>query len=552
MDIFEILSDIVGAKYVSKRAVDRLTYSGDMWPRRQILKQAGSLPSEQPLCVVWPRDADEVCRVLKTCLDTGTPVVPYGAGSGVCGGTVPIYGGVVIDTRRMDRIGRVDPIARTVEVDAGVLGHLLEKSLEEQGYTLGHFPSSILCSTVGGWLATRSAGQLSSKYGKIEDMVLGLEVALPSGDRMTTGCFGAEPTVDWTQVFVGSEGTLGIFTKALLKVSPVPSARLFRGFAFPDLESGFHALRRIMQEGVNPAVLRLYDPVDALVAGRHGPSSKSRRVSGPLDRWFGRFVSPGSGDIPTAETGNDDQSAATNLAWMGVKLEKLVPLVKKAQKSAIQVVLANPAPINRLADLFNRKSILIVGVEGTSDSVVADMAAVGAIATEFGAQDLGDGPGLHWYENRYAVSFKQSKVFGAKAFVDTMEVSTTWTNLLELYLAVKRTLSPYVFVMAHFSHAYRDGCSIYFTFTGWRSSPEESLQVYDELWRAAMKSVQLHHGTLSHHHGIGILKLDFMEAEIPGGTAVFRALKKTLDPTGIMNPGKVFRNSGRDYPTTTK
>lgn len=546
MSIVETLRAIVGPKHVSSSAVDRLTYSGDMWPRRQILKQSASLPTDLADCVVWPENTDEVCRVLKACMESRTPVVPYGAGSGVCGGTVPPAHGVVVDMRRMDRVCRVDPVSRTVEVEAGVLGHLLEKTLQEQGFTLGHFPSSILCSTLGGWLATRSAGQLSSKYGKIEDMVLGVEVALPSGQSITTGCFGAESGVDWTQVFVGSEGTLGVITKALLKVFPAPSARLFRGFAFPDLESGFSALRHMMQEGVNPSVLRLYDPVDALVAGRHGHPPDSGREERAVQRWLRQLVRSGSADVAGSETGTGDGQQHTNLQLKGTKLERFGPLVAKAREKTLQFALANPASVNRLASLFARKSILIVGVEGGPDSVVADMATVRAISSRLGGEDLGDGPGLQWYEKRYAVSFKQSKVFGAHAFVDTMEVSTTWTHLLDLYLAVKRTLAPHVFVMAHFSHAYRDGCSIYFTFTGWRATPEQSLRAYDELWKAAMTSVQLHHGTLSHHHGIGILKRDFMEAEFPGGILVFRALKKTLDPMGIMNPGKVFRNSGLD------
>jgi len=156
-----------------------------------------------------------------------------------------------------------------------------------------------------------------------------------------------------------------------------------------------------------------------------------------------------------------------------------------------------------------------------------------------GGQDLGPGPGEHWYRHRYSVSYKQSKMFDAGAFVDTMEVATTWTQLLPLYAAVKRALSPLVFVMAHFSHAYADGCSIYFSFAGAASTRAAQAELYDRVWRTALQAVDGAGATISHHHGVGFSKAAFMAAELGGGLPVFRELKRALDPNALLNPGKL-------------
>lgn len=531
------LADIVGPDAVSRSAPDRITYSVDMWPRLQIAKARGQVQVSPPDCVVWPSTVEQVSAVLALCNEGGVPVVPYGAGSGVCGGTVPVEGGVVVDVRRLDRVHRIDADGLTADVGPGLVGHLLEQALAEQGLTLGHFPSSILCSTVGGWVAARSAGQMSSLYGKIEDMVVGLEVVLPSGELLRTGELGPyESGVDWTPIFVGSEGTLGVITRVLLRLHPAPSTRLFHGFRFRSVGDGLEAMRRLMQAGLEPSVLRLYDPFDTLIAGGKGaPRDETRGVDALL-----KFLRP-SGEEKAPE------APATGLRGrVGAELSRrLGPLRRGLQTEALHAALTHPTLLNRVANLVPVGARLVVGFEGPVDLARTRMDTALQILDASGGQDEGAGPGEHWYAHRYDVSFKQSKVFYAGAFSDTMEVACPWSRVEAVYDAVRARVGKHGFIMAHFSHAYREGCSIYFTFAGFRSDLEDAELLYDRIWSVAQRAASEEGATLSHHHGVGLSKRALMAEEHGDGDRIFAALKRTFDPNGIMNPGKLF--TGRYY-----
>src|SRR5262245_50995122 len=201
------------------RGSDLASYARDMWPRLLIGIAGGRLPSELPDVVVWPDSEREVAAVVRAARSLGAPIVPYGGGSGVCGGTVPVLGGVTIDLKRMAEIRSVDRDSLLCDVEAGANGERFERELNRRGTTLRHFPSAIYCPTVGGWLACRAAGQMSTKYGKIEDRVAGLTVVTGRGDVVhTDGPARAMRGPDWTQLVVGSEGTLGIITSARLRV----------------------------------------------------------------------------------------------------------------------------------------------------------------------------------------------------------------------------------------------------------------------------------------------------------------------------------------------
>jgi hypothetical protein len=188
----------------------------------------------------------------------------------------------------------------------------------------------------------------------------------------------------------------------------------------------------------------------------------------------------------------------------------------------------------------------VVGFEGARAAVERESARAFRLLAEAGAQDRGPGPGEAWHQNRHAVSFKQSKVFLAGAFVDTMEISTTWDRLPALYRRVRAAVSPLAFVMAHFSHAYREGCSIYFTFAARAGTPADAERRHEELWETGLSAVARAGGSISHHHGVGIAKREFLPDEHgAGGAALFDALKQAFDPDGVMNPGKLWRAPGR-------
>ena len=240
---------------------ERVDAGRDWWPLSAVWAVAGTVPA-LPAAVARPREADQVAAVLRLCHDARIPVTPVAGASGVCGGSVPVFGGISLDLTGLDGIIEVDDHSMLVDVRAGTFGEELEASLRSgPGLTLGHWPQSMALSTVGGWIACRSAGQYSTRYGKVEDMVVGLEVALADGRLVRTG--GTAPRAatgpDLTQLFVGSEGTLGVITAAKLRSRPQPLAERTAAYAFDDFGRGLDACRRILRRGATPAVLRLYD-----------------------------------------------------------------------------------------------------------------------------------------------------------------------------------------------------------------------------------------------------------------------------------------------------
>jgi alkyldihydroxyacetonephosphate synthase len=506
---------LLGEDSVSTSAPDVVAMSADFWPRTQLWKMGGEVERFPPDCIAWPRTEAEVSTVVRFCAEKSIPIVPYGGGSGVCGGTVPIYGGVVLDLKRLEGEVEIDASSLTATAHSGINGQHLEDRLNAAGVTLGHFPSSIMCSTLGGWLATRSAGQYSSCYGKIEDMVLDLRAVLPSGEIVDTS--DRQPgDPDWTQVLVGSEGTLGIITSARLRVHPQPTQQWLRGYRFHHLHDGLEAMRLVMQAGLRPMVFRLYDPLDTFIAMNTAKKRAKQEERGALID----ILSPGDGsDGPP-----------------GVAKR----LLKGAARMGISRGLAIPAALNKIAQVLPSNCKLIIGFEGPEETVRIQSDRAAKLLRSEGGEDMGAGPGVHWLENRYAVSFKQSRLYQAGAFVDTMEVATTWDRLEALYREVREAVSPHAFVMAHFSHAYREGCSIYFTFAASRSRPDRAEALYDRIWKSALTAVHGVGASASHHHGVGLLKRDAMVEEHGQMLRVWRVLKDTLDPKGIMNPGKLF------------
>ncbi|MFO0724845.1 MAG: FAD-binding oxidoreductase [Myxococcota bacterium] len=522
------LARIVGPGGVSTLDGDRFAYARDLWPRDLFRIRAGEVPSA-PSCVVWPETREEVAKVLELAANAEIPVVPFGAGSGVAGGARPKQGGIALDLKRMRAVRAFDEKNLRAEIEAGVIGERLERSLNDRGYTLGHFPSSILCSTLGGWLAARSAGQASTLYGKIEDMCFGLEVAMPG--QILRSMLGPRPGrgPDFNALVIGSEGTFCAITAAELRVRPLPEARVMRGFRFRDVESGLEGIRRMLRAGLRPAVVRLYDALDTFLGRGHGEEDDEASEVRSLEA------------IATHARGfYDDLVRRFQRKGEGGGSSRLGSLLVR---QTVRAVLGAPMLLNKAISALPDDCLLILGFEGQPALVGAEFQAARAIAESVGAEDLGPGPGDHWLKNRYNVSFKASKAWASGAFTDTMEVASTWDRLLPMYKAVKTAIGREAFVMAHFSHAYPEGCSIYFTFAGAAgdpSAPEAVIERYDRLWRTAIAAVHETGGTLSHHHGVGELKAEGMAREHgPGGMRLLAALKAGFDPKDVMNPGKL-------------
>jgi len=209
-------------------------------------------------------------------------------------------------------------------------------------------------------------------------------------------------------------------------------------------------------------------------------------------------------------------------------------------------LLMTPRLLNRLVDMLPGGCLLVVVQEGEEDERRVSVEGIGAICRGLRAADLGEGPGRHWWANRYGISYKQSPLFCAGAFVDTMEVATTWERLVPLYRAVRRAVAPYAFIMAHFSHAYREGCSVYFTFAAAASDDAAAAALYDRIWDAAQGAVLARGGVVSHHHGVGMSKQRFLVQQLGEAGVLASVVKKAFDPRGLFNPGKLGTGMARE------
>lgn len=539
------LTRIVGDEFVLHRPSDRLAYQADCWPRGIIRTRARDLAHHLPAAIAQPADEADLIALVEWARKSGTALVPYGAGSGVCGGAVPDTAQVTVDLKRMNRILETRAQDLTVRVQAGAIGMPFERELQRRGFTLGHFPSSIYCSSVGGWLAARSAGQFSTHYGKIEDMVTSLRAVTGSGELLDTAPnpLSIAPRAhtptggpDLTQLFVGSEGTLGFISEATFHMALNPTRRHYRGFRFRDLDSALNAIRDMMQAGLKPTVARLYDAFDTLIhkSGDDAPAAAELSSRAKLRELAARALDHPIGEAITTP-------ARASIAHLGKSraIDLVQDRVEQATHSIVERVLGSPLMINSLVNILPQNCLFIVGFEGTSP-IVDDEAAYAFELLGRAGEDLGEQPGLHWLKNRYNVSYKQSPMYASGAFLDTMEVSTSWANLPRLHLAVREALRPHVFVMAHFSHAYAHGSSIYFTFAGFGQNLEDTLARYDRTWEAALDAVAGAGGSVAHHHGVGQSKAHWTHHDHLGGRQAFQALKAAFDPDGILNPGKVY------------
>lgn len=494
MQLEQALQHAAPGARVSLQLPDRHSYARDLWPRGLIELQSGAPPSEGPGAIVWPETVEHVQGLVRFAREERVALVPFGAGSGVCGGIFPTRQSVVVDLKRFSAFSvRSGP---ELDVGAGALGISLEDVLLEGGHTIGHYPSSILISTVGGWVAARGAGQTSGRYGKIEDMVTSLECVLGTGEVVTARRRELGP--DLIPLLIGSEGTLGIVTRVGLRLHPAPTRRIFAAFAFDAVEAGVDALRGIFQDGLRPAVARLYDPLDTLLMREEDVPRREREGS----------REPGLG------------------------------------AAALRAVLRAPELVARAMALAERslysRAALVLVHEGTSEQVELEAARAASICQRGGGTPLGEGPARAWYHHRYHVSYRQSPLFRGGAFSDTMEVAVPWSGLLGVYEAVRRALGRYALVMAHFSHSYPDGASIYFTFAGIAHGGDSALGVYDRAWRVALSAALDAGASLSHHHGVGRSKAPRLGEELGTAIGVVRRLKSAWDPNGILNPGALL------------
>lgn len=515
----------------SDRPLDRRMVAHDLWPRRNLERREGE-PPRLPARVFWPETTDEVSAVVRAAKATQTPIVPFGAGSGVCNGIAPTARTWMLDVKRMGALIRVDEHASECVVEAGMIGERLERALNAHGYTLGHFPSSIYCSTVGGWVAARSAGQLSSHYGKIEDMVLGIEAVDGNGDRIVANIDDPKTGPGLLRLLIGSEGALCVFTRVRLRIHPMPTHHWLRAFQFESLDRALSTMQALMQMGECPSVIRLYDPLDTIIAGalEPTPDAPDRILAGAISQARQEYSGP---------VQEDDDGFVDDVVR---RIEQLAIFQRpKTTRRVVGQLLSRPLIANAALDRMGSQSKLVLGFEGSGDALADRVGGIRRKVIALGGMDAGPDKGEQWLLHRHRVSYKMARTFAVGGWVDTMEVALGWEGVLPLYHGVKDALRDVTLTMCHFSHAYPDGCSLYFTFAGGGtagSGTRSARARYDLAWERAMLTCRRHGANVSHHHGMGRSKAK-AQPRTGGEAAILNALKQRLDPANILNPGVI-------------
>jgi len=481
------LREIVGAKDVREDHGERVLHSaGKGYP--DLVRLRAGQPEGAPDAVIRPADREQLQAVLDLCVRASVAVVPWGGGTSVVGGVAPLRGEhaavVALDMERMNKVLGFDHSSRIVTVQAGIRAPALERALEGSGFTLGHFPQSYEYVSLGGCAATRSAGQASSGYGRIEQMVLGLRFSAPKDEIELAAVPASAAGPELRRLLVGSEGTLGVIDELTLRVRTAPRERVYEGVFFTDFAAGVETLRQLAQQGACPDVARLSDETETrmslALAGTGG-------VKGRLGR-----------------------------AYIGLRG-------------------------------YDEGCLAILGFEGEAQDVAARRKRALDLARRGGGLAVGRSPGEAWRKGRFSAPYLRDELLTQGVMVETLETATRWSSVRALHRAVATAIVDALsaegtpgLVMCHVSHLYETGASLYFTFIA-RQREGAELEQWRTVKRAASEAIVRGGGTITHHHAVGRDHAPWLEEEVGReGVAALRALKAELDPAGIMNPGKLL------------
>jgi alkyldihydroxyacetonephosphate synthase len=472
----EALAAIVGADDVSTADDDRLPRAGGK-STLDLLRRKSRNEQDAPDAVVLPETEAEIAALLEACAERGIAVVPFGGGTSVVGGLDPVRGRfravVSLDLRRFDELESLDEVSHEAVLGAGLTGPAAEALLAAHGFELGHYPQSFQFATIGGFAATRSSGQDSAGFGRFDEMVRGLRVVTPLG-VVDVGAAAPKSAAgpDLRQLFLGSEGALGVITAVRVRVHPVPETKVYEAWSFADFATGVAALRDVTQLGTGPTVLRLSDEVETAL------------------------------NLATVEGAAGDAPAQGGCFALTV-------------------------------------------FEGSAANVTLRHEATRAVLVAHGAVSLGAEPARQWAAHRYDGPYLRDPLLANGALVETLETATNWAGLAALKQAVTETVQAKFgehdsasLVLCHVSHVYDTGASLYFTVVG--AQRGDALAEWTSIKAAVNDAIVAAGGTITHHHGVGADHRPWLPAEIgPVGVEILRAVKATLDPAGILNPGKL-------------
>ena len=478
--------DAVGSENVYAGTEDRLRHAAGKGYVDLARLRNGRLDAA-PDAVLVPPDAAALRRLLDACAAAGVAVVPFGGGTSVVGGVEPRRGTherlVSLDLTALREV-EVDRRSLTARLGAGLRGPEAEAALGAQGLTLGHFPQSFEYATVGGFAATRSAGQASSGYGRFDSLVTSIRLLAPAGDLETLATPHSAAGPSLRELVVGSEGVLGVIPEVTVRVRPAPPVRRYEGWMAESFEAGCEIVRALAQGPGLPTIIRV----------------------------------------------SDEEETAGSLALSG-------------PRGAVGSLFGSYLRLRRRAG----GALIVVGFEGDEESVARRRTLAVRALRSGGAAYLGQAAGRSWEHGRYGGPHLRDTLMAMGAMAETLETSHTWSRIGELYAAVGAAIADSLagqgtppLVSCHLSHAYPDGASLYFTFIA-RSRHGAELEQWAAVKRAASAAIVATGGTITHHHATGRDHAPYMEAEVGRtGLDVLRAIKGELDPSGIMNPGKLL------------
>ncbi|MGQ0797765.1 MAG: FAD-binding oxidoreductase [Methanobacteriota archaeon] len=491
------LERAVGEGNVSTDDTDRILHAVGRGYKDLVRLRAGRI-ERAPDAVVYPEDEGAVRAVLELARRRRVAVVPFGGGTSVVGGVETPSGEgfaavLALDLRRMRKLHEIDATSRTATFDAGVRGPVLEESLNAQGFTFPHVPQSWEFSTLGGWIATRSVGALSNRYGAIEDLVVAVRLVSPTRTLDVRDFPRDAHGPGLREIVLGSEGSLGVITRATVRVHPMPRVRRFGSRLFRSFADGLEALRGMAQGDALPATTVLSDEEET------------------------RFV----------------------LADAGVAVDA------PGRQAGVARVLRR----FRGGRNGDAGSLLLMGFEGTPTEVARARRRARRLAR--GSASLGPGLARRSFGERLRLPYLRDSLLDRGVLVDTVETAAPWSRLHTLHDVGRTALREALWsdggpglVLCHTAHVYRDGASLYFTFLAKQRTGDEVGQwsrMKDRVTRAILDAG----GALSHHHGVGADHTAHLGRVLgEDGLVVLRALKRELDPDGIMNPGKLVPGSG--------
>jgi alkyldihydroxyacetonephosphate synthase len=478
---------------VSTDPLDRVVHARGKCLRDLVRHRSGDV-GRVPDAVVRPGSEPEVEALVRAALNSDCVLIPFGGGTNISGSLEPPDDDrpiVSVDMARMSRVLEIDEASGLARVQAGVLGPALEEQLGARGWTAGHFPDSFAHSTLGGWIATRSSGMQSDKYGDIADLTRAVRVVTPAGVLATRPVPAASTGPDVRQMVLGSEGRLGIITEATIHVHRIPSERVILGYLFPDWARALSAMRAIAAREASPSVTRVSDAPETQF------SFATKKTPTALDR---------------------------------AKSKALITYLER-----------------RKGYDLDRLCLSFIGYEGSERDVRRRRRLVGRIVARHGGVCIGRSPGELYDQKKFDTPYIRDYLLDRGALADVSETSAPWSLLPELYddvMAAARgafeRLGVNGYIMCHLSHSYHAGACLYFTFAIKPSGLREPLDEYDVVKAAIQQAFVDAGATLSHHHAVGTEHARWLEQDISAaGVAMVRALLDGIDPGANLNPGKI-------------